>query len=55
LLLDSEQRLKITLAVASERSAVRDAAQRMAELRCRQFDLESLTTFRDGWFDELRG
>jgi hypothetical protein len=25
------------------------------ELRCRQFDLESLTTFRDDWFDELRG
>jgi hypothetical protein len=25
------------------------------ELRCRQFDLESLATFRDDWFDELRG
>jgi hypothetical protein len=25
------------------------------ELRCRQFDLESLTTFRDDWFGELRG
>jgi hydrogenase/urease accessory protein HupE len=25
------------------------------ELRCRQFHLESLATFRDDWFDELRG
>jgi HupE / UreJ protein/Protein of unknown function (DUF3105) len=25
------------------------------ELRCRQLDLDSLVTFRDDWFDELRG
>jgi hypothetical protein len=25
------------------------------ELRCRQLDLGSLATFRDDWFDELRG
>jgi hydrogenase/urease accessory protein HupE len=31
------------------------AATARRELRCRQFDLESLATFRDDWFDELRG
>ena len=25
------------------------------ELRCRQLDLDSLTTFRDDWLDEIRG
>jgi len=25
------------------------------ELRCSQFDLESLTIFRDDWFEQLRG
>jgi hypothetical protein len=34
--------------------AVRAATARH-ELRCRQLHLESLSGFRDDWFDELRG
>ena len=37
-----------------QEEAVRAVTARQ-ELRCRQLDLESLSRFRDDWFDELRG
>jgi hypothetical protein len=41
-------------ALDGQAEAVRAVTARR-ELRCRQFDLGSMATFRDDWFDELRG
>lgn len=50
----SEQTAVVAGAFDDQAEAVHAVTARR-ELRCRQFDLESLATFRDHWFDELRG
>jgi Protein of unknown function (DUF3105) len=49
------ERTAVVAGVFDDQAEAVHAVTARRELRCSQFDLESLTTFRDDWFDELRG
>jgi hypothetical protein len=50
----SERTAVVAGAFDGQSEAIRAVTARR-ELRCRQFDLESLSSFRDDWFEEVRG
>jgi hypothetical protein len=50
----NERTAVVAGAFDGQAEAIRAATARQA-LRCRQLHLESLSRFRDDWFDQLRG